>query len=256
MLARQVTTGTWAIDLDGVVWLVDQPIEGAARGVARLRAEGVSVLFATNNSAPTHHELLGRLARVGIEAEADELVSSAQAAAGLVRGKRVLAVAGAGALEALASAGCELVAEGPADAVVVGLTTDFTYERLARAAGAVRGGARLVGTNDDPSLPTPTGPQPGAGSLLAAVATAAGVEPEIAGKPHEPMAALIARRRPDVSLVVGDRPTTDGQLAVRLGVPFGLVLSGVTAAVGPETDPVPELWAGDLGELVDHVFSH
>ena len=80
------------------------------------------------------------------------------------------------------------------DAVIVGLHRDFDFARLAVASAAVRAGARLIGTNTDSTYPTPTGLQPGGGSILAAIATAADTEPVIGGKPHQPMADLIVER--------------------------------------------------------------
>ena len=65
---------------------------------------------------------------------------------------------------------------------------------VAAAASAVRGGAKLIGANEDPTHPTPTGLLPGTGALLAAVATAAETEPVVGGKPHRPMAELILAR--------------------------------------------------------------
>ena len=97
-----------------------------------------------------------------------------------------------GVLEALADRGVTVVPEGPADAVVVGWTRHFTYDDLARAVAAVRAGARFVATNADATYPTPDGVIPGAGSILAAVATGAEAEPEVAGKPHRPTADAIA----------------------------------------------------------------
>ena len=116
------------------------------------------------------------------------------------------------------------------DAVVVGWTRSFTFDGVARAAAAVRAGARLIGTNEDPTFPTPDGLWPGAGALLAAVSTAAETAPEVAGKPHRPTADAIAARVPpgELRAMVGDRPATDGELAAQLGIPFALVLSGVT----------------------------
>src|SRR5205807_2396550 len=72
-----------------------------------------------------------------------------------------------------------------------------------------------------------------AGSLVAAVATAAGSTPEVAGKPEAPTVGLIRERFGTTGVVVGDRPSTDGALATAIGWPFALVLSGVTAAVAP-----------------------
>ena len=247
--------GAWIIDLDGVVWLAGQAIAGVAAAVRTLHERGVRVVFATNNSAPTLDELLERLRRIDIVATPDDLITSAQAAAALVHeGDRVLALADGGAREALHARGVELVEQGPADAVVVGWTHDFTFERLAGAATAVRQGARLIGTNEDPTHPTPAGLLPGAGALLAAVVTAAEHEAEVAGKPHPPMIELIRSHHPDVTLVVGDRPSTDGLLARALGAPFGLVLSGVTGPHDP-VDPPADAVASDLAELVDQAVA-
>ena len=70
------------------------------------------------------------------------------------------------------------------DAVVVGMDPSFDYSSLAAAATALHAGARLIGTNDDATYPSPDAVLPGAGSLLAAVACAGQSEPIVAGKPH------------------------------------------------------------------------
>jgi 4-nitrophenyl phosphatase len=243
---------TWVIDLDGVIWLAQEPIPGSAEAVARLRESGTAVLFATNNALPTLGDLVDQLAAVGITATPDDLVTSAQAAASLLAGGSTAVVcASGGVLEALSARGVTVVAEGPADAVVVGLTREFDFDMLATAVTAVRGGARLVGTNDDATYPTPGRLLPGAGALLAAVAAGAQVTPEVAGKPHEAIVALLGERAPHASMVVGDRPSTDGLLARRLGVPFALVRSGVTAKDDKPTEVEPDIDAADLAAVVD-----
>jgi 4-nitrophenyl phosphatase len=228
------------------------PIAGAADAVGRLRGAGTRVVFLTNNAGATVSEHLGKLARMGVPAGPDDLLTSAQAAATLLPpGSTALPCAGAGVREALAEAGVRTVEEGPADAVVVGWHRTFDYDGLARAADAVRAGARLIGTNEDATYPTPEGLLPGAGALLAAVATASGAVPDVAGKPHEPMLRLIAERVGRVDTVVGDRPSTDGALARALGARFALVLSGVTPAAGAaRADPAPDVVAPDLAALV------
>lgn len=245
--------GTWVVDLDGVVWLSGRPIPGADEAVARLRGAGVRVLFATNNSAPTRAELHERLGHCGITVDDGDLLSSADVAAGLLAtGSRAVVLAADGVREALASRGVVVVPEGPADAVVVGITRTFTYDGLAAAAAAVRGGARFIGTNEDATFPTPDGLVPGAGAILAAVATAAEAAPEVAGKPHRPTAEAIAARVPQGQLraMVGDRPSTDGALAAQLGIPFALVLSGVTREGHVPEDADPAVVAPDLAALV------
>ena len=133
--------------------------------------------------------------------------------------------------------------------VVVGFHRDFDYGRLQAASAAVRGGARLLATNDDATYPTPEGLIPGGGAILAAVKTASGVEAEVAGKPYRPMADLLRARIGPKGVMVGDRPDTDGRFAVTLGYRFALVLTGVTAALPVE--PEPDLVAADLATLVD-----
>jgi 4-nitrophenyl phosphatase len=227
----------WIVDLDGVVWLTGQAIGNVADAVGVLRSHGVRVVFATNNSAPTTRQLLDRLQRIGIEAASDDLATSAAAAASLVEpGQSVRVLAEGGVLESLAERGVAVAGDGDTvDAAVVGWSRSFDFDSLAATAGAARSSGRLIATNEDPTHPTPDGLVPGSGALLAAVATASGVTPEIAGKPHGPMAALMRDRfgfaDGDASVVlIGDQPATDGRLAERLGIPFGLVDSGVTPA--------------------------
>lgn len=242
----------WVIDLDGVMWLGRTPIEGSADAVARLREAGERVLFVTNNSEALVTDQEQKLASAGIPAEGDVVTSAMAAASILEPGSTALICGGPGVVEALQRRGVEIRHEAPADAVVVGFHREFDYARLRDAHRAVHGGARLVGTNADPTLPTPDGPVPGAGSILAAVATASGVEAEVAGKPHQPMADLVRSLVGDGDhLVIGDRTTTDGKLAAMLGARFGLVLSGVTGEEDLEGQDRPELVADDLAAMVD-----
>lgn len=145
--------------------------------------------------------------------------------------------------EALARRRVTVATSGPVDAAMVGWSRSFDFDQLTVVTAAARQSGRLIGTNEDPAHPTPDGLVPGTGALLAAVATASGVAPEIAGKPHGPMVALVRAKLglseggPPV-IVVGDQPRTDGLLAERLGVPFALVDSGVTAP-GTVVDDVP-----------------
>ncbi len=245
----------WILDLDGVVWLAENVIPGVPEAVTRLREAGHTILFLTNNSNPPIAELLEKFDGMGIDVEPDEIVTSAQAAATMLEaGDTALVCAGGGVREALEARGVKAVDEGPADAVIVGFHKSFDYGRLDAAYQAVRGGARLIGTNADTTYPTPDGPIPGGGALLASVAAAAGVEPEVAGKPYQPMADAVRERiggAADDGVVVGDRPDTDGLIAKRLNMRFALVFTGVTSEDDLPVDPEPDMTAPDLRTLVD-----
>src|SRR5438067_2185360 len=207
---RERVTPVVACDLDGVVWRGDEAIVPAAAGIAALRAAGVRVGFVSNNSNSPIGDVVAKLQRMGVPACSDEVVTSAMAAAwllgqSLTPGARVLVCAGPGVREALVEHKLLPVDDGPAEAVVVGFHRNFDYDGLDRASAVVRAGGRFVATNLDATYPVPGGLIPGAGSLVAAVATAGGRSPEVAGKPEPPMAGLIRERFGDAGVVVGDR---------------------------------------------------
>jgi len=255
-------------DLDGVIWLAHEPIAGSSEAVTTLRTSGCRVLFVTNNSSARIDQHVAALAAVGIDAEGD-VISSSTAASHLVQpGERVLVTGGPGIVEAVEQRGATaIVNDGtidvrtddtePFDAVVVGLHRDFDYARLRSAAAALHGGARLIGTNSDATFPTPLGLDPGGGAIVAAVAAAGETTPIFAGKPHGPMAAAIAAAigsgfDPATTVMVGDRPETDGLMAIELDCRFALVRSGVTQpdeVVDPERGVRIDIDLDDLAGL-------
>ena len=148
--------------------------------------------------------------------------------------------------------------DGDTDALIVGLHQDLDYWRLQAANRAVRAGARFIATNDDATYPTPDGPLPGAGTIVAAVARASSVEPVIAGKPHGPMAELVAERcgpefAPHRALMIGDRYSTDGRFAAQIGCPFALVHTGVSSSEDA-IDVPPAVDAPDLAAVADRLL--
>ncbi len=108
---------TWVLDCDGVVWLADVPIPGAAEAVARLKASGQRVVFLTNNSWPRRADHLEKLKRMGMPTAGEDLISSPMAAASLLeRGDRALVLGGPGVIEALTDRGVEVTEPGGAGA--------------------------------------------------------------------------------------------------------------------------------------------
>ncbi|HJR91227.1 MAG TPA: HAD-IIA family hydrolase [Acidimicrobiia bacterium] len=245
-------TGTVVYDLDGVVYLGETAIPGASDAIRGAERAGWRTLFATNNSARSPSAVVAKLARVcGYQAAEDQIVTSAMVAGSLVAQGPVLVMGEAGIEESVTRNGFELT-DDPAQAqtVVAGLDRGITYDRIHRAALAVRSGAELIVTNRDPTFPTDQGLFPGAGACAAAVEVAAGVRGIAAGKPSEAMRRFIEGRAGDGHIwMVGDRPDTDLALAVGERWRSALVLTGVTSTA-TAIDPPPDVVAADLPEAI------
>jgi glycerol-1-phosphatase len=250
------------LDLDGVVYVGHHAVPGAQDALSQARAAGMRLAFVTNNASRTPHKVAAQLAQLGVPARPDEVVTSAQAAARLLaehfpHGTRVLLVGAEGLEYALIERGLQpvLTADEHPAAVAQGYGPDVGWRNLAEAAYAIHDGAWWVATNTDLTLPTPRGPAPGNGALVAAVRFATGKDPIVAGKPELPMHREgILRTGAARPLVVGDRMDTDIEGARRGGVDSLLVLTGVTHPIDVVLAPAamrPTFIAGDLTGLLE-----
>lgn len=224
------------LDLDGVVYIGGQAVPGAAQSLASARGAGIHLAFVTNNASRPPAVVADHLTRLGIPAGADEVVTSAQAAARLLAerlapGAGVFVIGGEGLVAALRERGLEPAdtADPRPDAVVSGYSPDLAWRTVSLGAILVREGLPWVASNTDWSVPTPRGTGPGNGVLVRAVADFAGRRPVVAGKPEPPLfqesIERVGGQRP---LVVGDRLDTDIEGAHRTGLLSLLVLTGVT----------------------------
>ncbi|BBZ76294.1 D,L-glycerol 3-phosphate phosphatase [Mycolicibacterium anyangense] len=245
------------LDLDGTVFRGHEPTEGAIDALDRADTR---TLFVTNNASRAADEVADHLRELGFTASAEDVVTSAQSAAGLLAqqlpaGAKVLVVgtdALAGEISAVGLQPVRLFADDPV-AVVQGHSTTTDWAILAEAALAIRSGALWVAANVDRTLPTERGLLPGNGSMVAALKTATDAEPQVAGKPAPAlMRDALARGSFHSPLVVGDRLDTDIEGANAAGLPSLMVLTGVNDAadaVHARPDQRPTLIAADLRDL-------
>ncbi len=206
------------LDLDGCVWVGDEPVPGSVEAIAALRASGRRLVFVTNNSWFAGEDQVAKLWGMGVQASLADVVTVGGALQHLLaetRSGKTACVIGTGALHRhVDEAGLELLngtdLASRADVVVVGSTDTLTYADLRTAALAVHRGAELLATSRDPTLPTPEGPWPGTGAILAAVETASGGRAEIVGKPRARLfVTALERLGEGRTLVVGDRLDSD-----------------------------------------------
>ncbi|MCW2602332.1 MAG: hypothetical protein JWN61_467 [Pseudonocardiales bacterium] len=252
------------LDLDGVVYVGADAVPGVPEALAEARREGMRLTFVTNNAARTTDAVAHHLTELGIEADADEVVNSAQVAAHYLSdrfpaGSPVLVIGGEGLFVALGDRGLRGVSsatESPV-AVVQGYSPDVGWAMLAEGSVAIRAGALWVATNLDSTVPSPRGPLPGNGSMVAALRHATGVVPIATGKPDPTMhRETVERSGARAPLVVGDRLDTDIEGASAVGCDSILVLSGVTNPIDLLTAP-PHHRATYLGRDVSALlFAH
>ncbi|GAB3867013.1 HAD hydrolase-like protein [Nocardioides maradonensis] len=248
------------LDLDGVVYVGGDAVRGAPGHLADARAEGIRLAFITNNAARSPQDVARHLSEIGVPACATDVVTSAQAAAGLTLrrfgpGARIACVGGPGLEWALGDAGLVVVDPDDApEAVVTGYGPDIPWHRIMRAASVVRSGVPWIASNTDATIPTAYGVAPGHGALVDLIAAFAGTQPEVAGKPARPLLDETVRRmsatRP---LMVGDRLDTDIRGGRNADVDSLLVMTGVTGLqelVAARPEERPTYLARDLAGLV------
>lgn len=247
-------------DLDGVVYVSGRAIDGVAERLQRVRDAGVHLAFVTNNASRTPEKVAANLVKLGVAATAPDVVTSAQAAARVVKDRfgpdaSVFLLGGAGLEAALAAEGLGVTDEpSTASALVSGYGPDVLWKDVMRAATLIRDGLPYVASNTDMSIPTDYGLAPGHGVLVKTLCDFAGVEPIVAGKPARPlMDETIRRVGGDRPLMVGDRLDTDIEGAHAVGVDSLLVMTGVTH-LGELVAATPELRPSYISPDLEGLF--
>ncbi|XSG84799.1 MAG: HAD-IIA family hydrolase [Methylohalobius sp. ZOD2] len=231
------------VDMDGVLWRGSEPMPGIREFFRTLRGAGLPFILATNNASSTPRNYVAKLARMGVEVRAEEILTSGIATAHYLaehhdpETTRVCVLGEEGLRHPLAEAGFILTGwhketvDWRADIVVVGKDETLTWDKLATATLNLNAGARFIGTNADTTLPMELGFSHGNGAILAALTAATGLAPSIIGKP-EPIMYRQALGRLGVEfhevVAIGDRLETDILGAVRAGIRSLLVLTGVS----------------------------
>jgi glycerol-1-phosphatase len=254
--------GGFVIDLDGVVWVGDRPVQGAAETIGELRRRGKRVLFVTNDPRSSREEYAARLTEHGVPSARDDVLTSgaatAEVAARATAGGARAVVVGSPALKREVQAAGLSVVDGEAgrgaEVVIVGGHDGFDYRELRIAASAAREGATLYATGRDATFPMPDGPWPATGALVAAIETASGARAIAVGKP-EPHLFEVARERLELPAeriaVVGDTPGSDLAGGRRAGMATILVLTGnASREQAAELPDPPDAVIDDLAGLV------
>jgi NagD protein len=225
---------SYFIDMDGVLMRGAAPIPGAPEFISRLAERGAKVILLTNNSMYTPRDLRLRLERSGLHVPAESIYTSAMATARFLHSQHpegtAYVIGESGLTTALHEQGYTLTEADPRY-VVVGETTSYSFEGIARAIRLVAAGARFITTNPDLAAPSESGTVPATGALAALISSASGVKPYFVGKPN-PLMTRTALNAIDAhsedSMMIGDNMDTDVIMGLESGLETILVLSGVT----------------------------
>jgi HAD superfamily hydrolase (TIGR01458 family) len=224
--------GALLIDLDGVLYVEDDPIEGAREAVGRLRRRGLAMRFVTNTTAHSRDRTLNKLRRLGFAVEDRELVTPAALAVRHCqkRGHRRAALVMNPEVKR-DFVGLEEVPGGSAaDAVIIGdLGSAFGYDVLNHAFRQVMDGAELIALQKNRYWMRSDGLSLDVGPFVAAIEYAAGREAYVVGKPavgffHEVLNELGSGQ--DETAMVGDDIESDIGGAQHAGLRGILVRTG------------------------------
>lgn len=223
------------LDVEGVL-VADkryQAVEGAVEFIRRLRKR-YPVRLITNNTTDSKPTIIAKLVRAGFDFALDELHTCTGAAArhlATLGVRRCLVLGNQSLRTTFANEGFEVVEQSTVEAVVVGLDTDLTYERLRLGCEAIRRHqAAFIALHRNRVYTDAAGRvAPSVGAIVAALEYATGVEPTVLGKPspeYYRQALDELGLEPADVLVVSDDPFSDLAGAKRLGMRAAFVLSG------------------------------
>jgi 4-nitrophenyl phosphatase len=234
------------LDMDGVLWRDTEPIGDLPAIFDRISRLGWETTFVTNNATRSVSQYV-------------EIINSGLATALYLKEKHpdggpVFIVGESGLFNTLNEHGFFQSENNPL-AVVGSLDRDLTYQKLKVASDYIRAGVPFLGTNPDPSLPTPGGYVPGTGAILAALEAATKIKPLIMGKPSPAMYQIALNYldvRPDQALAVGDQMPTDIAAGIEAGCQTALVLTGVSDATTAKSfDYQPTFIAQSFAQLLE-----
>lgn len=244
------------LDLDGTIYLGDKLISGADKFLEALRKNHNDHYFLSNNSSRSKEDYVEKLKRMGILAKLDQIILSTDGVIEFLKKKNIKEtyVLGTRSMKNMFKQAEIRTDSDDPEYVVLGYDTELTYEKLKTASLFLSHGKRMLAAHCDIVCPSPEGPLPDVGAMLALLEKATGRKPErIFGKPNPDMIKHILEKHKasnDQIVMVGDRIYTDMEFAKRLKCDFILVLSGETTPEDLEHLSIrPAIVVENLGQL-------
>ena len=216
-----MTLKTVLMDLDGTVYRGKELIDGAPEAIDYIRRRGLNLFFFTNNSEKNRQQIAERLINMGIDCSAEDVINSGYIAMLMIKDRRYgkVFLSGSPSLrEEFLKGGIELTDGSDADVLVIGMDTEFTFQKMKSALNAALNAKVIIACNVERIYPCGEGKFcPGNGALVASIEYSSNRKvDEIIGKPNTPMLEYLMKitgDKPEEIVVVGDTFDSDIALA-------------------------------------------
>ena len=254
-------TKLFLFDMDGTLYLGDRLYEFTPSLLKTIKENGGRYLFMTNNSSKSVKAYIEKLAKLGIEAEYDDFITSSQATAYYLKkhyADCLLYVCGTESLKIeLRENGFSLTEDvEKTDCIVMGFDTELNFKKLHDVSYMLctRKDIPYIATNPDYVCPTEFGSVPDCGSVCDMLYNVSGRRPTFIGKP-EPLMPILAMEKIGAkkteTAVIGDRIYTDIKSGLNAGALTILVMSGeTTREILERSEDKPHIVMEDAGEIL------
>ena len=215
------------LDLDGTLYVGEEPVAGAREALKALEASGLALRYVTNTTRMPRRAVVERMRTLGFQVDEGEVFTPAWVASRLIGGRSCVALVDASLHEDLGEA--RLTDDSPEVVLVGDLGEGFTYARLNTAFRCLMEGAELVALQKNRYWQDRGGLSLDAGPFVAALEYASGKSAAVVGKPEENFFRIALE---DMGLeahevaVVGDDAEADVAGAKKAG------LSGIQVRTG------------------------
>ncbi|MDO5520482.1 MAG: HAD-IIA family hydrolase [bacterium] len=247
-------------DMDGTINYDNQLFDGAIELLQQIEERGGNYMFITNNSSKSVDDYIKKVHGMGIEADVNCFLTSAQATVLYLReeyeDKKVYVIGTESFKEELRNGHVELVEPEEAEVLLVGYDTELTYEKWANACRLLyTTEIPFIATNPDLCCPTAFGYIPDCGSICNVLKEVTKKEPIYIGKPRPTMVELSMELHgcsKEETVVIGDRLYTDIACGDNAGVTTVCVLTGEATIEEIENSEVkPTITLNNVKEMYE-----
>ncbi len=242
------------LDLDGVLYIIDKPIEGAQETLKKLK-EKYPVRFITNTTTKPRKVVYQKLVQMGFDVKEEEIFSALEAT------KQFLKEKDAGAfliLTDLALEDMKDIKKEPVEYVVIGDARDnFTYENMNKAFRYLMDGAELLAAAKNKYFRDKDGKLSlDCGAYIVGLEFATGKKAKLIGKPNKDFFLLAVKSmglKPEEVAVIGDDIESDVKGAMDAGLKGILVKTGKFTPQDLEKGIKPDLIIENINQILEFI---